>query len=659
MKRRLEVPRAPILPLLAVLLTTAVASAEGPGRPSSSLLCALARGAAPPGRALVGAPEGCGCDEPSPGCRVVDLANDRRLAVAIAPGAAVGVEIAPRPGDRVRLAIGVASSTPARIGVSARLLDAGGVVLREWQHEIVRWGGWVDLELDTAGIDAAGVRRLEIEVAPGPVAPPDTEVAVALPRLVPAAVHPRPVEARAADVGPSGTVAGPGALPRNLVLYVIDTLRADHTSTYGYERPTTPHLDRLAREGTTFERAYSVGSWTRPAIATLFTGLRPASHRVGVDRGLGPWPLTIAERFRGAGWSTRAFVTNVQLVPHSLGFDRGFERFLAFPGGDGAMLATTAEVNPHLLRELETSRDEKLFLYVHTIDPHAPYDPPACYEGLFGDASYDGSIGARDTFAAALRARTMSSADVAHVRDLYDEEIRFQDEMLGTLLDRLAAAGLDRDTVVVVTSDHGEELGDHGDWEHGQRAWEELLRVPLVVRWPGRPDLAGRRVTEPVQIVDLLPTLLSSFGLPPAPEARGRNLLPVVAGSSGRPGDSPQRAAAPAGSPGRPSEPVPVLTTELCDGWDLLSIQRDGWKLVRRRPREGAPEDHLFHLASDPGERRDRVKSNHGRAEDLAGQLERLVREDEALGPSASSATAADIPDETRKRLEELGYVQP
>ncbi|MFM7143155.1 MAG: sulfatase, partial [Alphaproteobacteria bacterium] len=254
------------------------------------------------------------------------------------------------------------------------------------------------------------------------------------------------------------------------------------------------------------------------------TGLRPASHQVRVDRGLGAWPPTLAERFRTAGWSTRAFVTNVQLIPHALGFDRGFERFLAFPGGEGAMLATTAEVNPHLLRELETSHDEPLFLYVHTIDPHAPYDPPACYEGLFGDPAYDGSIGTRDTFAAYLRARTMSPADVARVRDLYDEEVRFQDEMLGTLLDRLAATGLDRETMVVVVADHGEELGDHGDWEHGQRAWEELLHVPLVVRWPGRPDLAGRRVTEPVQIVDLLPTLLASFGLPPAPEAKGRDL---------------------------------------------------------------------------------------------------------------------------------------
>ncbi|MFM7734483.1 MAG: sulfatase, partial [Alphaproteobacteria bacterium] len=483
---------------------------------------------------------------------------------------------------------------------------------------------------------------------------------VALPRLVAPAALAHPAAAESA----TGSSPGRAALPRHLVLYVIDTLRADHASTFGYGRATTPHLDRLSREGTTFEHAYSVGSWTRPAIASLLTGLRPASHQVRVDRGLGAWPPTLAERFRTAGWSTRAFVTNVQLIPHALGFDRGFERFLAFPGGEGAMLATTAEVNPHLLRELETSHDEPLFLYVHTIDPHAPYDPPACYEGLFGDPAYDGSIGTRDTFAAYLRARTMSPADVARVRDLYDEEVRFQDEMLGTLLDRLAATGLDRDTMVVVVADHGEELGDHGDWEHGQRAWEELLHVPLVVRWPGRPDLAGRRVTEPVQIVDLLPTLLASFGLPPAPEAKGRDLLPVVLGARGGADSRAEGAGAGEGKSAArggatpAAEAPPVVTTELCDGYDLLSIQRDGWKLVRRRPREGTPEDRLFHLPSDPGERHDRAKSNRGRLVQLAGQLESIVHEDEQLAARASAASPADIPDDTRKRLEELGYLQ-
>ncbi|MFM7142408.1 MAG: hypothetical protein ACKO2K_10910, partial [Alphaproteobacteria bacterium] len=188
--------------------------------------------------------------------------------------------------------------------------------------------------------------------------------------------------------------------------------------------------------------------------------------------------------------------------------------------------------------------------------------------------------------------------------------------------------------------------------------------VPLVVRWPGRPDLAGRRVTEPVQIVDLLPTLLASFGLPPAPEAKGRDLLPVVLGARGGADSRGEGAGAGEGKSAArgdatpAAEAPPVVTTELCDGYDLLSIQRDGWKLVRRRPHEGTPEDRLFHLPSDPGERHDRARSNRGRLAQLAGQLESIVHEDEQLAARASAASPADIPDDTRKRLEELGYLQ-
>jgi len=660
MRSRNSTARAALAVVLATICSSAAARAAENARATSDLLCALSREAPRPVGALASAPEGCGCSDPASACRVVELARDRRMALGLAPGTSRRIVIAPPPEARLRLAVGVAAADPARIDVAVRLRDGGGSVVREWRHEVVRWGGWIDVELDMAGLAPDSVRELEVEAGSGPLAPPGAMAAVALPRFVP-----RPVSTVAAD-----PVRGAGAgrrqadpAPRNLVLYVIDTLRADHTSTYGYVRPTTPHLDRLAREGTTFEHAYAVGSWTRPAIASIFTGLRPAAHRVGIDRGLGPWPQTLAERFRAAGWSTRAFVTNVQLVPHSLGFDRGFERFLAFPGSSGARLATTAEVNPPLLREFETSRDERLFLYVHTVDPHAPYDPPACYRGLFADPGYDGTIRPHETLKVHLAGRTMSPADVAWVRDLYDEEVRFQDEMLGTLLDRLAATGLDRDTVVVVVADHGEELGDHGGWEHGQRAWEELLRVPLVVRWPGRPDLAGRRVAEPVQIVDILPTLLETFGLPPAPEAQGRSLLALgrrgsTKGAGESRADVAEALADPHPDDAKPAGPTPVVTTEFCDGYDLLSIQREGWKLVRRRPREGAPEDALFHLPSDPGERRDRAASNRGPLRDLARRLDEIVHEDEQLAPKASSGVPAAIPDDTRRRLEELGYLE-
>lgn len=635
---------------LVVLVARAALAAGGDPAPAphrEDLTCALASGLdAAAAAGLPAFPADCGCASPAPACGSIELAGDRRRAVVLAPGSRRQVALRASGHSLLRLSVGVTSPQRAQLAFHVRVRDGRGQALREWQRIVPRWGGWVDVDLDLAGMAPLDPGTLEIEVDAGPVSGPNTAAVVANPRLLPLD-RVRPVTDRPAapaKARPALVAGRPRA--RNLVVYLVDTLRADHTSVYGYARPTTPHLERFARQAITFDRAYSVASWTRVAVASLFSGLRPGVHRVQEDTGLPASVDTLAERFRRAGWSTWGFVTNVQVIPRELGFDQGFDSFRVYPGEDGGVLARTSEVDPFLFAQLQKGLAEDFLLYVHTVDPHAPYDPPDGYAGLFSDPDYAGSVGPFDTLAVELRSRDVSSADLAHVRDLYDEDVRFQDEMLGAFLDRLASTGLDQDTVVVVLSDHGEEFLEHGEWEHGERLFENLVRIPLMIRLPGRRDLAGRRITEPVQIDDVMPTLLDWFGLPAGGEIQGRSLAPLFESRSGARGRG--RAVAPV---------PPVVCEEIRPTYDLSSIRRDDWKLIRREALDGTTTHLLFDLRSDPGEQRDLASSQQPRVAQMDRQLAGILRHDAAARKDVPADQPVAIPEEARRRLEALGYV--
>jgi arylsulfatase A-like enzyme len=451
-------------------------------------------------------------------------------------------------------------------------------------------------------------------------------VAIAAPRLV------QPARAGAQAEAPVS----------NVIVYLIDTLRSDRTSTYGYHRPTTPNLDRLAREGFVFENAYSVASWTRPAVASLFTALYPSFHGVEVTTGLSRRATTLAERFRSGGWSTAAFVGNVQIYGAGLELEQGFDRFFVFPGWFGPV-PQTWEINQVLLPHLEEARDEPFFLYVHAMDPHAPYSPPSRWRGHYGDSAYGGPVQPRFTQHMHLRPMRLAPDDLAYVRDLYDEDVRYQDAMLGELLDALERTGLDRTTLVVVVADHGEELFERGDWEHGERLFEELIRIPLVVRVPGAPALAGRRVAAPVQIVDLMPTLLGRFALPGAGGGHGRDLF--------------RTALAPA-SAGAQARPVYCEELRGDRTFDLYSWTDGGWKLIRMQRHGGGVLDLLYDLGRDPGEQRSVAGSEPERLASLQRAMAAFRDELRARDPGLA-APAAGLDDNTRRRLEALGYVAP
>ncbi len=332
----------------------------------------------------------------------------------------------------------------------------------------------------------------------------------------------------------------------HLVLVVVDSLRADHLGAYGYPRPTSPNFDRLAAAGTLFLNAFAPSSWTRPSVASLFTSRLPSEHgAVTVQRPLDAALPTLAGRLREAGYATIGVSGNFVHLTSAAGFARGFDRFDSFPMRDRAgreslwqvepvedspthLRAPHArEINERVLRWLPPAGAQPLFLYVHYMEPHPPFAPPERLRRRFaGEASEGRPAVAENDLVVALAAgrRALEPGEREWLIDLYDAEIAAVDQALGELVAALEARGLGSDTVLVVTADHGEELGDHGSFFHGRTLHSESLRVPLLVH-DARSLPGGERREDAVDLLDVPTTLLELAGASPAPGMRGRALL--------------------------------------------------------------------------------------------------------------------------------------
>lgn len=355
--------------------------------------------------------------------------------------------------------------------------------------------------------------------------------------------------------------AGGNVAPPNVLLILIDALRPDHLGVYGYSRNTSPVIDDLARGGVVFENATSPASWTKPAVASLFTGLDPLQHRVftGNNRDtegritsdvLIEEHLTLAEVLRSAGYRTGGFVRNAHLRPF-LGFGQGFDFYRAD-------LGDATEVTEQFLDWLQQGRTEKFFAYLHLLDVHWPYSPPDPFAKVFEPPEADLEFNERDTWKLLERkARSgdmvISEADIEAMNALYDGEIRYIDAALGQLFASLRARGLYDNTLIVLTADHGEEFLDHRGVSHGQTLYDEMLRVPLIIRGPG---LTPRRVRDQVELIDILPTVLSLTGVKAPPGLSGRDLRGLLEGEETRPATVFFADHRPNGSSGRIQQSV-------------------------------------------------------------------------------------------------------
>jgi arylsulfatase A-like enzyme len=412
-------------------------------------------------------------------------------------------------------------------------------------------------------------------------------------------------QARAGRSRRSAAADGP-----NVVLYMIDTLRADHLGAYGYPRPISPAIDAFAAGATVFSHAFAQSGWTKSSVASMLTGLHPLSHGVVERMDVLPETVrTLPEMLSEAGYETFGITTNPATAGDA-GFARGFDRYVQLFGGEAAVpfVAQPSEKVDEALFRWLGSRDgsRPFFAYVHTMDVHEPYLPPAAWRQRFAARAEPALCrpGPRDV-AAALAARPGLSRD--GLRDnfaaLYDAQIAHTDSQFGLLLKRLRELGLYDKTVIVLVSDHGEEFLDHGLFAHGHSLYQEILHVPMIVRWPDG-KYAGRRVESAAQHVDLLPTILAAAGVQVPAAYPGMDL----------------RLLAQLGTPVERE----VSSDLSLAGTRISSLVAGGMHLlVRDRPNAGT---ELYDLRRDPAEQRNLADPASVRFGYLMSRLHNLNR---------------------------------
>ncbi len=448
------------------------------------------------------------------------------------------------------------------------------------------------------------------------------------------------------------TPDGPPPL-QGAVVIVLDTLRADRLGCYGHDRPTSPNLDALAAAGVRFDQAVSPSPWTLPSIAALLGG--DQAERVIPPGGV--MERSIVSDLRGAGVTTAAF-TEGGYVSRSFGFDLGF---LTWQEEEGPvqLLTPGQSTNPVAAGGIERTfsrasawlaerGDEPFFLLVHTYEPHTPYVRPEFAEGLDS-----GGLGPTLPIESLEKFRSGEIGVDDRVREyvgaLYDGGVRHADRQVGELLATLETAGLAGRTLVIVTSDHGEELGDRHPTriaDHGHGLDDGQLRVPLIVRDPGI-EASGGVVEDQVRLIDVLPTVADRLGLEPEHPGGGRSLLPLMLGDER--GADDRLALLGNTKAGPPRAGVRALGFKY-----VVTLGPDPFEV----PLQPAPAGRqLYDLAEDPGERRNLIDTRP----ELAAELDRLLREQ--LGQLRRSGRLDqelpdEIDDQLMERLRSLGYVR-
>lgn len=425
----------------------------------------------------------------------------------------------------------------------------------------------------------------------------------------------------------------------NLVLISIDTLRADHLSVYGYHRPTSPRLEDFARQGLVFDRFYHSGGGTLDSHVSMMTSLRPLTHGItpASGRSLEQERVTLAETLKAAGYSTAAFVDDGYLVK-KYGLWQGFDVY-DDRGGRFEVILPLAQ------QWLEAHRRERFFLFLHTYDVHSaftrlPYECPGDYPQLYARGLAGAFDGCRDGRCAsellawvnaevtAGRKRVtdvFNREELDYMAALYDGCINYVDARLADLFGLLRSLEAFENTVIVVTSDHGEEFGEHGMLIHDNNSYEEMAHIPLLIRLPGG-QLAGHRVRHLAAMVDLMPTLLDLLGAATPEQAQGLSLLPTMWQN-------------------RPvQQRINIYNNLLAGRWKMIADKRQ-----------------FFDLVVDPLERTNLHDPASLHQQALASATRTLVRGDQAaqaVFARTVEPTAAQLSEEERAKLRALGYLQ-
>lgn len=423
--------------------------------------------------------------------------------------------------------------------------------------------------------------------------------------------------------------------PSSFVLIVVDTLRADHLGFQGYGSPTSPHLDRWAERGVIFEHAFATSPWTLPTMGSLLTGRLLSGHAAGLRiegkedafASLDPSVAVLPEELQKNGFATGAIVNN-PFLSDEFGVDQGFETY------DDAFTTNwrhrkANEVIDLALEWIDRHAEERFFLLVHLFDPHMTYDAPPPARGRF-TKTIDGDfeLPVEDLPGLRGRAASISKEESSFVRAAYDEEILFVDGELDRFFQGLVRRGLWDRLVVALTSDHGEELFEHGGFEHGHSMYQELLHVPLVLWASG---VKARRLSVPVSVADVGPTLARAAGIPFPQDTFGRSLWEHLT---------------------RGTEPPPrsIVAEGTLSGPERKAIVQWPYKLIVTTPGD---EVQLYELDQDPGESFNRASD----LETVTGLRDALSRILEST-PRSLPAREAPVSPQTLERLRSLGYVR-
>jgi arylsulfatase A-like enzyme len=451
----------------------------------------------------------------------------------------------------------------------------------------------------------------------------------------------------------------------NVLIVVIDTLRPDRLGVYGYHRATSPNLDRLARESWVFTNGIAQASWTKPSMASIFTGLyvTQTSVRAGswvvADRegsvwmdSLAPGLLTMTEVLAAAGYRTAAFGRNEHLLP-TLGFSQGFETYVwwnaqrslfKLPAGLKRLTRRSQSertkdperssewINERYLAWLGSHERDPHFAYLHYLDVHWPYRSPPPYSGMFSDAASPVDFNRREFMTSltdALRTGELTTVDpglLTAMSDAYDEGIRYVDDRLGEVLEALKQRGLYDNTLVIVTADHGEEFLEHGMLGHGESLYDEVIRVPLIVKFPCPGSHCGhRRIDSQVELVDIFPTLMQVADLEPGETLVGRSLL----------------------------DPLAEGRNAYSEWEQSVSLRTPQWKLIYEQQEDSG---ELYHLTEDPGEKRNRFESDRVVVDLLTAHVLDFAATHRNLASAEGSTVEAD--QGMLENLRALGYVQ-
>ena len=416
----------------------------------------------------------------------------------------------------------------------------------------------------------------------------------------------------------------------NIILIVTDALRQDHVGTYGYYRNTTPNIDKLAEKSIVFQNAISQATWTKPSIASLFTSTYPTRHQTYAIQGInnrGKIALpdsfnTLAEQLKQKKYKTMGYVNNAWLSPE-YNLNQGFEEY-KFIYPDNKLTSKINEV-------IEKHENEKFFLFVHYLGPHGPYTPPKPYNSLFVEKEHD-YINLSKRNPKYLERKKPSKTELEYIISQYDGDIAYTDNEIGKILNLLKEKKLLDTTIIIITSDHGEELADHrGIYGHETIPYDTLIKVPLIIKIPG--IMAKKRIiTNQVQLIDLMPTLLNITGIRTPEGIDGMNLIPLIKGNR-------------------------IESNSFSEqNWKtkhVISIRKDGLKYLYNTKTD---KGMLFNLKEDPYELNE-LQGNNEIKKRLKKEILDYYKENLEKSVKTKHNKTVRISDETIEKLKEIGYI--